>query len=70
EDKYCRTQDGKTLKRLQNSTDRIGNSIDTILGSTDTTHTSISRTHASVQGSFGLECLSIPWSDLSIQPEF
>ncbi|MBA0780140.1 hypothetical protein Gotri_004280 [Gossypium trilobum] len=65
-----RTQDVKTLKRLQNSTGRIGSSIDTTLGSTNTTQTSISRTHSSVQGSFGLGSLSISLSDLLIQPEF
>ncbi|MBA0754880.1 hypothetical protein Gogos_021440, partial [Gossypium gossypioides] len=55
-----RTQDIKTLKRLQNSTGRTRSSIDTTLGSTDTTQTSISRTHSSVQGSFGLGSLPIP----------
>ncbi|MBA0553723.1 hypothetical protein Golob_012874 [Gossypium lobatum] len=39
-----RTQDGKTLKRLQNSTDRTGSSTATTLGSTDTTQASINRT--------------------------
>ncbi|MBA0662102.1 hypothetical protein Goklo_006295, partial [Gossypium klotzschianum] len=58
------TQDGKTLKRLQNSIGRIESSTDTTLGSTDTTRTSINRTHSSVQGSFGLGSLPIPWSDI------
>ncbi|MBA0828613.1 hypothetical protein Goarm_013267, partial [Gossypium armourianum] len=62
-----RTQDGKTLKRLQNSTGRTGSSTDTTLGSTDTTRTSIGRTHSSVQGSFGLGSLPSPtvifWKD-------
>ncbi|MBA0701456.1 hypothetical protein Goari_022165, partial [Gossypium aridum] len=43
-----RTQDGKTLKRLQNFISRIGSSTDTTLGSTDTTRTSIGRTHSNV----------------------
>ncbi|MBA0840711.1 hypothetical protein Goarm_003271, partial [Gossypium armourianum] len=59
-----RTQDGKTLKRLHNSTGRTESSIDTTLGSTDTTRTSIDRTHFSVQGSFGLGSVPIPWFDL------
>ncbi|MBA0752055.1 hypothetical protein Gogos_000926 [Gossypium gossypioides] len=54
-----RIQDGKTLKRLQNSTGRTGSSTDTTLGSTDTTKTSIGRMHSSVQGSFGLGSLPI-----------
>ncbi|MBA0790993.1 hypothetical protein Gohar_015601 [Gossypium harknessii] len=56
----CRTQDGKTLKRLQNFTGRTGSSTDTTLDSIDTTRTSIGRTHSSVQGSFGLGSLPIP----------
>ncbi|KAG4129118.1 hypothetical protein ERO13_D09G058025v2 [Gossypium hirsutum] len=55
-----RTQDEKTLKRLQNSTDRNGSS-------TETTQISIDKTHSSKQGSFGLGLLSIPWSDPPIQ---
>ncbi|MFQ6662773.1 hypothetical protein Gotur_030513 [Gossypium turneri] len=55
-----RTQDGKTLKRLQNSTGRTGSSTAITLGSTDTTQTSICRTYSSKQGSFGLGLLSIP----------
>ncbi|MBA0732824.1 hypothetical protein Gogos_016887 [Gossypium gossypioides] len=66
----CRTQDGKTLKRLQNSISRTRSSTDTTLGSINTTRTSIDRTHSSVQGSFGLGSLPIPWSDLPIQLEF
>ncbi|MBA0817471.1 hypothetical protein Gohar_021497, partial [Gossypium harknessii] len=54
------TQDGKTLKRLQNSTGRTESSTDTTRGSTDTTPTSIGRTHSSVQGSFGLGSLLKP----------
>ncbi|MBA0664061.1 hypothetical protein Goklo_004127 [Gossypium klotzschianum] len=59
-----RTQDGKTLKRLHNSTGRTESSIDTTLGSTDTTQTSTDRTLFSVQGSFGLGSVLIPWFDL------
>ncbi|MBA0723362.1 hypothetical protein Golax_003945, partial [Gossypium laxum] len=44
-------------------------SDDTTLGSIDTTRTSISKTQSSKQGSFGLGLLSIPWSDLPIQPK-
>ncbi|KAK5836123.1 hypothetical protein PVK06_011876 [Gossypium arboreum] len=58
-----RTQDGKTLKRLQNSTGRTGSSI-------NTTRTSIGRMHSSVQGSFDMKSLPIPWSDQSIQLDF
>ncbi|MBA0683729.1 hypothetical protein Goari_025361, partial [Gossypium aridum] len=56
-----RTQDEKTLKRLQNSTDRNGSS-------TETTRTSIDKTHSSKQGSFGLGLLSIHRSNPPIQP--
>ncbi|MBA0869642.1 hypothetical protein Goshw_000905 [Gossypium schwendimanii] len=63
-----RPQDGKTLKRLHNSTGRTESSIDTTLGSTDTTRTSIDRTHFSVQGSFGLRSVPIPWFDLLVLP--
>ncbi|MBA0792342.1 hypothetical protein Gohar_016850 [Gossypium harknessii] len=54
-----RTQDEKTLKKLQNSAGRVGSSTDTTLGSTDTIRTSIGRTHCSKQCSFGLGLLSI-----------
>ncbi|MBA0749753.1 hypothetical protein Gogos_003647, partial [Gossypium gossypioides] len=55
-----RTQDEKTLKKLQNSTGRTRSSTDTTLGSTDTTRTSISRMYSSKEGSFGLGLLSVP----------
>ncbi|MBA0716081.1 hypothetical protein Golax_014947, partial [Gossypium laxum] len=47
----------------------IGSSTDTTLGSTDTTQTSIGRTHSSKESSFFLGLLSIPWSNLPIQPK-
>ncbi|MBA0738352.1 hypothetical protein Gogos_011720, partial [Gossypium gossypioides] len=55
-----KTQDEKTLKKLQNSTSKTGSSTDTTLGSTDITRTSIGRMHSNKQGSFSLGLLSIP----------
>ncbi|MBA0698984.1 hypothetical protein Goari_000660, partial [Gossypium aridum] len=52
-----KTQDEKTLKKLQNSIGRTGSSI-------DTTRNSIGRMYSSKKGNFGLGLLSIPWFDL------
>ncbi|MBA0751656.1 hypothetical protein Gogos_000567, partial [Gossypium gossypioides] len=64
-----KTQDKKTLTKIQNSTGRTGNSTDTTLASTNTTWTSIGIMHSSKQGSFGLRLLLIPWFVLLIQPK-
>ncbi|MBA0698985.1 hypothetical protein Goari_000660, partial [Gossypium aridum] len=57
-----KTQDEKTLKKLQNSIGRTGSSI-------DTTRNSIGRMYSSKKGNFGLGLLSIPWFDLPVQPK-